>query len=106
MKTHFDHSDGLATSRSSPLPLDELAPYSSNTEQPDTLATQSANLLLSSFEVAVVQVEVGLRKRRLVGKDEVGDERGRLAGVASLGQGERRRESLRERKKGLAVSSF
>jgi hypothetical protein len=93
-ETHLHHPDGLSTSRSSPFPLDEFTSDSSDTEQPNTLTTQTTNFLFSSLEVAVVQIEVGLREGGLVGEDEVRDEGGGLAGVASLRERERGRESL------------
>jgi hypothetical protein len=105
-KTHLHHPDGLSTSRSSPFPLDKLAPYSSNTEQPHTFATQTTDFLFSSLEVAVVQIEVGLREGGLVGEDEVRDEGGRLARVAGLGERERGRECLQEKEERSGMIAF
>lgn len=94
--THLDSSDFLTRSRSSPLPLYELTPNAANAEEPHSLALQSPNLLLCTSEVAVVEGQVGLAERSLVRKEEVGEERGGLLGVAELGERERGGKGLQK----------
>lgn len=88
LRAHLHHSDSSPASRSTPIPLDELAPDSADSEQSNAFSLQPADLAVCAFDIAFVQIKVGLRKRCLVGEDEVRQQSRRLARVALLGQRE------------------
>lgn len=103
---HLDHSDRSSISWPTPVPFHEFASDSTDAKQTDTFALQPPDFTIGSFDVALVQIQICLRERRLVRKDEMRQERRRLARVPLFRKRERRRESLRKQRLGSAGWHF
>lgn len=69
--THLDHSDRSSVAGTAPVPLDKFATDAADSKQPDPFSLQPPDLAVCSLDIALVQIQIGLRKCRLMRKDEV-----------------------------------